>query len=127
MGISSTLNKLLFIKSVDNYIEVYWQDQQNIRTELLRSALKRTGKALKDYSYLDQAPVGEIDLHKGLNNTLLILRNKLKYGISVEKDYDMNIPNLLTLLRIILIPIFVGLFYAPWEHANILTTAVFAA
>ncbi|MCK5720064.1 MAG: CDP-diacylglycerol--glycerol-3-phosphate 3-phosphatidyltransferase [Thiomargarita sp.] len=37
-----------------------------------------------------------------------------------------NIPNLLTLLRIILIPVFVGLFYAPWDNANILTTAVFA-
>lgn len=49
-------------------------------------------KALKDYAYLDQAPVGEIDLHEGIDNTLLILRNKLKYGINVIKDYDEQIP-----------------------------------
>ncbi|MHA2098376.1 MAG: CoA-binding protein [Candidatus Kariarchaeaceae archaeon] len=49
-------------------------------------------KALKEYSYLDQAPVGEIDLHQGINNTLVILRNKLKSGITINKDYDLEIP-----------------------------------
>ncbi|RKZ42700.1 MAG: CDP-diacylglycerol--glycerol-3-phosphate 3-phosphatidyltransferase [Gammaproteobacteria bacterium] len=38
----------------------------------------------------------------------------------------MNIPNILTLLRIILIPVFVGVFYLPWNGANVLTTLVFA-
>jgi len=38
----------------------------------------------------------------------------------------MNIPNILTLLRILLIPVFVGVFYLPWNGANELTTLVFA-
>jgi len=38
----------------------------------------------------------------------------------------VNIPNLLTLLRIILIPVFVGVFYLPWAWSNILTTLIFA-
>lgn len=29
-----------------------------------------------------------------------------------------SIPNILTLMRIALIPVFVGIFYLPWEHAN---------
>jgi CDP-diacylglycerol--glycerol-3-phosphate 3-phosphatidyltransferase/cardiolipin synthase len=37
----------------------------------------------------------------------------------------MNTPNILTLLRIILIPVLVGVFYLPWG-ANILATVVFA-
>lgn len=37
----------------------------------------------------------------------------------------MNIPNLLTLLRIILIPVFVIAFYLPLEWANLLCTAIF--
>ncbi|OLS26337.1 MAG: Nitrogen regulation protein NR(II), partial [Candidatus Heimdallarchaeota archaeon LC_2] len=49
-------------------------------------------RALKEYSYLDQAPVGEIDLHQGINNTLVILRNKLTKGIIITKDYDKTIP-----------------------------------
>jgi len=37
----------------------------------------------------------------------------------------MNIPNLLTLLRILLIPVFVVTFYLPWSWANVLTTFIF--
>lgn len=51
-------------------------------------------KALKDYSYLDQTPLQEVDLHKGIDNTLLILQNKLKYGINVIREYDPNLPSI---------------------------------
>ncbi len=37
----------------------------------------------------------------------------------------MNIPNSLTLLRIALIPLFVGLFYLPYAWANAATAAIF--
>jgi CDP-diacylglycerol--glycerol-3-phosphate 3-phosphatidyltransferase len=36
-----------------------------------------------------------------------------------------NIPNLLTLLRILLIPVFVVVFYLPVSWANVATTAIF--
>lgn len=38
----------------------------------------------------------------------------------------MNIPNLLTLLRIALIPVFVGLFYLPFDWAYLACALVFA-
>lgn len=37
-----------------------------------------------------------------------------------------NIPNLLTLLRIILIPVFVVIFYLPWQYATQVCAIVFA-
>ncbi len=49
-------------------------------------------KALKSYSYLDQAPVQNVDIHEGLDNTLLILRNKYKQGISVRREYAADLP-----------------------------------
>ena len=51
-------------------------------------------KALKSYSYLDQAPVQSVDLHEGLDNTLLILRNKLSNGISVRREYAPDLPGI---------------------------------
>ena len=48
--------------------------------------------ALKDYSYLGQASVKMVDLHRGLDNTLVILRNKLKAGITVHRDYGADVP-----------------------------------
>lgn len=48
--------------------------------------------ALKGYSYLGQAPVQAVDLHEGLDNTLVILRNKLQAGINVHRDYGAGLP-----------------------------------
>ncbi|PLY11961.1 MAG: CDP-diacylglycerol--glycerol-3-phosphate 3-phosphatidyltransferase [Sedimenticola sp.] len=36
-----------------------------------------------------------------------------------------NIPNILTLLRILLIPVFIVIFYLPWEYANLTCAIVF--
>ena len=49
--------------------------------------------AIKEYSYMDQASVQQIDVHKGLDNTLLILKYKLKKkNISVTRDYAESLP-----------------------------------
>ncbi|MDJ0571580.1 MAG: ATP-binding protein [Pleurocapsa sp. MO_192.B19] len=50
--------------------------------------------AIKNYSYMDQATVQEVDLHEGLDNTLKILHHKLKYGVTVNKEYSANIPRI---------------------------------
>lgn len=49
--------------------------------------------ALKSYSFLDQAPVQEVDVTKGIDDTLLILRSKMK-GITIERDYAPNVPTI---------------------------------
>jgi signal transduction histidine kinase len=51
-------------------------------------------KALKSYAYLDQSPVQTVDIHEGINNTLIILRHKLKQGIDVERSYDPDLPKI---------------------------------
>jgi len=51
--------------------------------------------AIKEYSYMDQASVQELDVHKGLENTLLILKYKLrKKDITVTRDYDQSLPRI---------------------------------
>ncbi|MDP9375824.1 MAG: ATP-binding protein, partial [Chloroflexota bacterium] len=47
--------------------------------------------AVREYSYMDQAPFQEVDLHDGLENTLTILAYKLR-GIAVEREYDRGLP-----------------------------------
>ena len=51
-------------------------------------------KSLKSYVYLDQAPVQAVDIHEGLNNTLVMLRHKLKEGIEVKRHYAEGIPQI---------------------------------
>ena len=51
-------------------------------------------KAVKSYSYLDRAPVQEVNVHEGLDNTLVILRHKLKSGVKVTRHYAPNLPQI---------------------------------
>ena len=43
--------------------------------------------AMKNYFYMDQASLQKIDVHEGIENTLIILKHKLKYGMVVEREY----------------------------------------
>jgi signal transduction histidine kinase len=51
-------------------------------------------KAVKSYSYMDQAPQQEIDVHEGLDSTLTILGHKLKQGVTVVREYDRTLPRI---------------------------------
>lgn len=51
-------------------------------------------KAVKEYSYMDQAPVQRVDVRSGLDNTLVILRAKLKGGISIVREYQPDLPEI---------------------------------
>ena len=50
--------------------------------------------AIKEYSYMDQAPVQDVDIHHGIESTLTILGHKLKSGVTVIRDYDPNLPHI---------------------------------
>lgn len=50
--------------------------------------------ALKAYTFLDQAPVQNVDVHEGLENTLVMLHAKLAAGVTVRRDYGTNLPRI---------------------------------
>ena len=45
-------------------------------------------RAIKEYTYMDQAPVQNVDIVKSLETTLTILNHKLKRGVAVQRDYQ---------------------------------------
>jgi len=50
--------------------------------------------AVKSYAYLDQAPIQRIDVRSGLDNTLVILRSKLRAGVDVTRHYADGLPEI---------------------------------
>lgn len=51
--------------------------------------------AVKSYAYMDRGELVEIDLHEGLETTLVVLGHKLKHAaIDVVRDYDRSLPRL---------------------------------
>ncbi|NJO66532.1 MAG: cyclic nucleotide-binding domain-containing protein, partial [Leptolyngbyaceae cyanobacterium RM1_405_57] len=49
-------------------------------------------QAAKDYTYLDQAPLQEMDIHEGLERTLTVLNHRLGSGIEVIREFDRTLP-----------------------------------
>ncbi len=47
--------------------------------------------AIKDYSYMDQAPIQDVDLAQSLENTLVMFNSRLKH-VKVELDFDPEVP-----------------------------------
>jgi signal transduction histidine kinase len=52
-------------------------------------------KAIKEYSYMDQAKLQEVDITKSLETTLTIMHHKLKRGISVTRSYAQDLPKIM--------------------------------
>jgi signal transduction histidine kinase len=50
--------------------------------------------AVKSYSYMDQAPLQDVDLHEGLESTLTMLGHQLQAGITIVRDYDRSLPRI---------------------------------
>ncbi|MDJ0709683.1 MAG: HAMP domain-containing sensor histidine kinase [Woeseiaceae bacterium] len=49
--------------------------------------LTELAQSLKDFSRMDRAREGEMDVHDGINKTLLIAKNKLKNKVTVHKHF----------------------------------------
>jgi signal transduction histidine kinase len=45
-------------------------------------------RAIKEYTFMDQAPAQNVDVVKSLETTLTILNHKLKRGVAVTRDYQ---------------------------------------
>ena len=58
---------------------------RDIKTSI--QVITKIVNALKLYSRLDQAKLEEVDIHEGIETTLTILQNQMKYGIEVERRF----------------------------------------
>ncbi len=65
--------------------------------ELRESTERMSGLvgAIKSYAYMDRGELVEVDVHEGLETTLVVLGHKLKHTeIEVVRDYDRSLPKL---------------------------------
>jgi signal transduction histidine kinase len=75
--------------------------ETNLRVNSILSQLEQsTGristlvKTVKMYSFMDQAPRQEVDLHAGLESSLSILSHKVKPQITIIREYDKLLPRI---------------------------------
>ncbi len=92
--IEINLKDLLFIKSIDNYVEVYLADRDNIEIILLRSSLKRIEENLKSYPFLFRCHrtylinVNNISSVTGNSQGYKLIFKGVEYSIPVSRSYS---------------------------------------
>ncbi len=67
---------------------------RGLREEIETSArqVSEIVKAVKSYAYMDRAPVQDVDIPQTLETTLVILKHRLKEGVTVEREYEPDLP-----------------------------------
>jgi len=50
-------------------------------------------RAIKEYTYMDQAPEQEVDIRHGIESTLTMLKFRLKHGVEVKREFDPSLPH----------------------------------
>ncbi len=72
-------------------------EMERIASELENSTARISDliKAIKEYSFMDQAPLQEVDIKSSLETTLIIMHHKLKRGIVVTRDYAPDLPKVM--------------------------------
>lgn len=51
-------------------------------------------QAVKSYSYMDQTPLSEVDVEKGIDVTLRMFQHQLKHGFEVKRKFAGNLPKI---------------------------------
>ena len=56
--------------------------------------IEKLVKAVKSYSYMDQSPMQEVDIHEGIESTLTMLGHKLK-NVTLVRAFDRSVPRIM--------------------------------
>ena len=56
--------------------------------------IEKLVKAVKSYSYMDQSPMQEVDIHEGIESTLTMLGHKLK-NVTLVRAFDRSLPRIM--------------------------------
>jgi signal transduction histidine kinase len=77
------------------WLEATWSSQELVKEiEHSMTRISDLVRAIKEYSYMDRTDLQEVDVHQGLENTLIILGHKLKRGITVIREYADDLPRI---------------------------------
>ncbi len=96
----SWLEELVAKLPVDSHaVALSWLETR-INLKLLLSQIDQsTGriaelvKAMKSYSHMGQSPMQEVDVHEGIESTLIMLGHKLK-NVTLNQEFDRSIPRI---------------------------------
>jgi len=92
---------LLFIRSANNYIEVYWKEGENIKSQMIRCSLLYAENLLKEYKFMVKCHrsylvnINFLDRIEGNSQGYKIFIENITFPIPVSKPSVVKLQELI--------------------------------
>ncbi len=93
--LSVDVNNLLYIRSANNYIEVFWQDRKGTHSRLVRCTLNRAEEASKEYPFIFRCHraflvnINQIRRLEGNPQGYILYVGEEEHVLSVSRKYTL--------------------------------------
>jgi hypothetical protein len=100
-NLSIKVSLILFVRSANNYIEVFWKEELGIKSQMVRCSLTKAEEILKDYKFIFKcqrsylANVNYIDKIEGSQQGYRLFFDKIDFPIPVSKNYADKLKELI--------------------------------
>ncbi len=98
--LSIDVNELLFIRSANNYIEVFWEDRKGVHSHMVRCTLNNAEEASKDYPFIFRCHrayivnINKINRLEGNSQGYMLYVGENDYTIAVSRKYIIQFKEL---------------------------------
>ncbi len=93
-ALESKFERSLLEEVVQRFVHSVTAEKLTLEIEAATGRISELVRAIKEYSYMDQMPEQEIDVHAGIESTLTILNFRLKKGVNVIRQFDRSLPRI---------------------------------
>lgn len=100
-NLSIKVSLILFIRSANNYIEVFWKENQVAKSQLVRYSLTKAEEILKDDKFIFRchrsylANINHIDKIEGSPQGYRLFFEKIDFPVPVSKNYTHKLKELI--------------------------------
>jgi len=100
-NLSIKASLIVFVRSANNYIEVFWKEDQEVKSQMVRCSLIKAEEVLKDEKFIFKchrsymANINYIDKIEGSSQGYRLYFEKIDFPIPVSKNYATRLKELI--------------------------------
>ena len=100
-NLSIKASLIVFVRSANNYIEVFWKEDQKIVSQMIRCSLIKAEEVLKDYKFIFKCHrsymvnINYIDKIEGSTQGYRLYFEKVDFPVPVSKNYVHKLKELI--------------------------------
>jgi len=100
-NLSIKASLIIFVRSANNYIEVFWKEDQKVVSQMVRCSLIKAEEVLKDFKFIFKchrsymANVNYIEKIEGSSQGYRLYFEKIDFPVPVSKNYAAKLKELI--------------------------------